>query len=283
MHTEKNILLEGSHGKTILADIFYTDTEEKKPVVIYAHGINGFKDWGNFDLIARQFADAGFVFIKFNFSHNGTTPEHPDEFHDLEAYGNDNYIIQLDDLKSVIDWTVNENNEHNKHIDEHKLFLLGHSKGGGIVLLKAAEDIRVKGVVTWASVSECNTPWGNWPEEKMNQWKVDGVQYLENKRTGQQMPLYYQLYETYQEHIHRLDIEEAVKSLKIPLLICHGKDDPAVSVDKAYELHHWYPDAELFLVSSDHVFGRKHPWQEEWLPEPMQEVVDKSVSFLKTL
>lgn len=280
MEVKKNILLEGQHGNPILTDIFYNKSEEPQPVVIYAHGINGFKDWGNFDLIAKQFAEAGFIFVKFNFSHNGTTPAQPHEFADLEAYGNDNYTIQLDDLKSVIDWVAGDN-KHKEYIDIEKIYLLGHSKGGGIVLLKAAEDIRIRGVVTWAAVSECKTPWGSWPEEKMKQWKKEGVQYLENKRTKQQLPLYYQLYENYSAHMHRLDIEEAVKSLDIPMLICHSTEDPAVPVQKAYDLHHWNPSAEIYTVDSDHVFGRSHPWEHDYLPEPMQKVVDKTIQFLQ--
>src|ERR1044072_3126542 len=97
----KDIQLEGSHVKPILTDIFYDENAAQKPVVIYAHGFNGFKDWGNFDLIAKQFAAAGFVFIQFNFSHNGTTVEQPEDFADLEAYGNNNYTKELDDLSTV--------------------------------------------------------------------------------------------------------------------------------------------------------------------------------------
>lgn len=278
MFSTKNIQLKGLHGKPILTDVFYTE-KNNCPVVIYAHGINGFKDWGNFDLIAKQFAEAGFVFIKFNFSHNGTTPDTPEDFTDLEAYGNDNYTIQLDDLKVVIDWVCDENNEFAEAINTHTINLIGHSKGGGMVLLKAAEDIRVKSVATWAAVSECKTPWKSWSKEKMEEWQHTGVQYLVNGRTKQNMPLYYQLYQNYIEHEHRLSIEEAVKALKIPLLICHGTEDPAVPIEQAYELHHWKPDAELFTVESDHVFGRKHPWHEDALPQPAQDVVDKTLSF----
>lgn len=282
MQINKNFQIQGQHGKPILTDIFYTKSEAPLPIIIYTHGINGFKDWGNFDLIAKQFAEAGFAFVKFNFSHNGTTPEHPEDFADLEAYGNDNYTIQLDDLKAVIDWACDEQNEHSSYLNTDKIYLLGHSKGGCVVLVKAAEDIRVKGIVTWAAANECKTPWGNWPEEKMNDWKEKGVQYLENKRTHQQLPLYYQLYENYMEHQHRLNTEAAVRSLKIPMLICHGSDDPAVPIEKAYELHHWNPDAELFILPRDHVFGRKHPWERDDLPEPMQKVIDKTASFLKS-
>lgn len=282
MTISKNILLPGSDGKPIALDIFYQGTKAN-PVVIYAHGFNGFKDWGHFDIIARQFAEAGFTFIKFNFSHNGTTPADPENFVDLEAYGNNNYTKELYDLQVVINWAVDRNHPHAAAIDVSQLYLIGHSRGGGIVLLKAAEEDRVKGVATWASVSECKTPWGKWDEQKLEQWKANGVDYTMNSRTKQQMPVYYQLYLDYQNHQERLDIEGAVKRLKVPILICHGTQDEAVPVEKAYEIHKAAAHSELFLLDSDHVFGRKHPWTEPTLPDAMQQVVDKTISFFKAL
>lgn len=103
MHIHKNIHLNGSRGKPMLTDLFFTEGKSK-PVVIYSHGFNGFKDWGNFDLIAKQFASAGFVIIKFNFSHNGTTIDAPEDFKDLNAFAENNYTKELDDLNYVIDW-----------------------------------------------------------------------------------------------------------------------------------------------------------------------------------
>lgn len=273
----KDIQVSGSEHRPMLTDIFYTGKTEGKDVVIYAHGFNGFKDWGNFDIIAKQFADAGFVFVKFNFSHNGTTVNQPEDFADLEAYGNNNYTKELDDLGAIIDWV------DDKSTGIKNIYLLGHSRGGGIALLKAAEDKRVKGAVTWASVSECKTPWGSWDLEKMEEWEETGVQYYTNARTKQKMPLYYQLYKNYLQNQMRLNIERAIKSLEIPVLICHGSADPAVPVQKAYNLHEWQPSSELFIVDSDHVFGRKHPWEEETLPEAMQEVVDRSIGFLNRI
>ncbi|HTN47049.1 MAG TPA: dienelactone hydrolase family protein [Flavipsychrobacter sp.] len=278
MNINKNIKIHGARGKALLVDLFFLHTSEKKPVVIYSHGFNGFKDWGNFDLIAKQFASAGFVFVKFNFSHNGTTVEQPEEFADLNAYSENNYTTELEDLKLVIDWLVN-GNEYEAQMDTSRLGLLGHSLGGGISILKAHEDERVKALVTWASVAECNTPWGSWSSEKIKAWIDTGVQYVTNSRTRQELPLKYQLFEDYQHHAAQLNIEQAVKNLKVPFLICHGTKDTSVSVEKAHLLREWSDDAELFLVESDHVFGRKHPWTEVLLPGAMQAVTEKTIDF----
>jgi uncharacterized protein len=280
LHCIKNILLTGAFNKPIALDLFFKEDGVQKPVVIYAHGFNGFKDWGNFDLVAQQFAAAGFVFLKFNFSHNGTTTTHPEDFADLDAFGNNNYSKQLTDISLVTDWLCNTGNAYQAAIDRNQIYLIGHSMGGGICILHAANDNRIKKIITWASISECKTPWGNWPTNKMKEWKTSGVQYYTNSRTQQQLPLYYQLYEDYIQNTDGLDIEKAIKNLSIPILLCQGTLDTAVPLQKALDLKSWQPSAQLFTVESDHVFGRTHPWKYDHLPSAMQEVVEKSIQFL---
>jgi dienelactone hydrolase len=265
----------------MLLDIFFNDDAFAKPIVIYVHGFNGFKDWGNFDLIAKEFAASGFVFIKMNLSHNGTTPDFPEAFADLEAYGNNNYSKELFDVEQIIQWVVDEKNGYKNQFDINQISLIGHSRGGGIAILKTSEDERINSLITWASVDECKSPWNHWSNEKMNEWQETGVQYITNKRTHQQMPLYYQLYKNYRDNQERLDIEKNIRKINIPILICHGTKDEAVPLHAAQKLKEWQPKAQLFLVESDHVFGRKHPWIETTLPPAMQAIVDQSILFLK--
>lgn len=280
MHCIKNILIPGVDQKPVAIDIFFENHKKQKPVVIYAHGFNGFKDWGNFDLVAKKFAAAGYVFLKFNFSHNGTSPEHPEEFVDLEAFGKNNYTKELEDLRLVIDWVCDPVNAYHPVIDSSHIYLIGHSMGGGISILQSANDDRVKKLITWAGINECKTPWGSWPPGKMKEWKETGVQYYANSRTKQQMPMYYQLYEDYIQNQDMLDIQKAITGLQIPILICHGTLDTAVPVEKAYVLQSWQPAATLFTVESDHVFGRSHPWTSNELPSAMEAVVKESLQFL---
>ncbi|MGI8599780.1 MAG: alpha/beta hydrolase family protein [Chitinophagaceae bacterium] len=276
----KNQIIPGYNNKPMAVDIFYKN-QKKLPVVIYHHGFNGFKDWANFDLIASQFAEAGFVFVKFNTSHNGTTPQHPEDFVDLDAFGNNNYTKELFDLDQIIKWICETTNPHEPVLDLNNIFLIGHSRGGGVAILKTAEDKRIKKLVTWASVAESKTPWGNWTKEKMEDWKQKGVAYYANSRTNQQMPLYYQLYLDHETYSERLDIAKAARSITIPWLICHGTKDDAVPVEQAHLLKEAALHAELFLVESDHVFDRKHPWEEENLPFAMEQIVEKTIHFFQ--
>lgn len=282
MQSIKNISVIGSNGRAMGMDIFYKETDGKCPVVIYVHGFNGFKDWANFDLIATEFAQAGFFFVKMNLSHNGTSLDQPEDFVDLEAFGNNNYSKELYDVGVIIDWVCDEKNAYKDFFNASQINLIGHSRGGGIAILKAYQDSRIHSLITWASVAECKTPWGNMSANKLANWKESGAIYYTNKRTQQQLPLYYQLYEDYLFHEKQLNIQVAIASLKIPVLICHGTNDEAVPFENAKKLKSWKQNAQLFSVNSDHVFGRKHPNTDNNIPVPMKEVILESIKFLNS-
>lgn len=277
MRKTGNILIPGLHGKPILVDATYTETARPKPVVVFSHGFKGFKDWGHFNLVAEAFAQAGFVFVKFNFSHNGTTPEQPTDFADLEAFGHNNFSIELDDLGTVIDWALSDRTLSTE-IDPQRLYLLGHSRGGGISILKAGEDARVKKLVTWASVAEFGR---FWEPEVVAQWKQEGVMYIDNSRTKQRMPMHYSSYENFYANQQRLDIPAAMERLAIPSLIVHGTADVVVDYTAAETLAALNPKASLLPIpGADHTFGARHPWAQGILPEPSGSVVRATVGFL---
>jgi dienelactone hydrolase len=280
---KSEIIINGAAGKPILIDITYDGNKGQCPVILYVHGFNGFKDWGNFDLIAKDFVDAGFTFVKFNFSHNGTSPDAPQDFVDLDAFAENNYTKELEDLDKVMDWIMDKGNAFAAFMQPENLGLIGHSMGGGISIIKTAEDPRIKALVTWASIAQCKTPWGSWTDEKMQEWKDKGVAYYFNGRTQQNMPMHYQLFKDFKHHAERLDIPSAASKIDVPFLICHGSEDTSVNQDNANDIHKASKGSQIFIVPSDHVFGRKHPWAEKSLPPIMKQVVDKNILFFSNL
>ncbi len=276
----KNLSIEGSKHRPILLDTFYFEDQKPKPIVIFSHGFKGFKDWGHFNLMANLFAESGFVFVKFNFSYNGTTPANPLEFDDLDAFGENNYEIELNDLEKVIDWTLGYE-PFKKETAPSKIYLIGHSRGGGISVLKAGEDPRVKKLVTWASVSDIVN---RNKQSTITDWKETGVVHTFNARTKQQMPLYYQFYETILQNKKRLNILKTSSLLNIPFLIIHGTNDEAVSPNDAIELHKSCKHSQLFLIEgAGHTFEAKHPFTSNIFPANAKLVIEKTIKFLKNL
>lgn len=279
MQKIKNIEIEGKHKRPILLDLFYMETGVPKDVVIFCHGYKGYKDWGAWDLVAEQFAKNNFAFLKMNFSHNGGTPEQPIDFPDLEAFGNNNFLIELDDLNSVINF-VHANNPYQKELNANNTSLIGHSRGGGIVVLKAGSDQRVHKIITWAGVSDFGS---RFPKgETLELWKENGVAYISNARTKQQMPHYYQFYKSFKDNESRLTISTAAKQLNIPYLVIHGNNDETVSVEEAQNLASWNSRAELQIIEgANHTFGSAQPFAEPKLPVHLSVAVENSINFLK--
>lgn len=271
---KKNIIIENPATKSFLADAYFKETLEKLPLVVFAHGYKGYKDWGAWDLMGEKFAEAGFYFVKFNFSHNGTTIEIPKEFGNLEAFGMNNFSKEMSDFKAVLDYFLKD-----KNVETENVSIIGHSRGGGIAVIEAFEDDRVKNLITFAGVSNFKYRFPR--DERFEKWKNDGVMYSENMRTHQQMPHYFQYYEDFVENEDRFTIQRAAQNLKKPYLIVQGTNDDAVKDKEAFLLHEWCRNSELLIVeNANHVFGSKEPWTSNELPKDLGMVINHTVDFI---
>ncbi|MDF7810568.1 dienelactone hydrolase family protein [Hymenobacter sp. YC55] len=275
-------LTSSRHSRPFTADARYLPDGQPKPVIVFVHGFKGFKDWGHFNLLADYFAQQGFVFVKLNLSHNGLVVGGTGDLEDLEAFGQNNFSLELDDIGTLLD-TLEQPSQTGipaVETDLARLALIGHSRGGGLVLLKAAEDPRVQAVATWAGINNINP---GWSDELMQHWQQQGVYHVENSRTKQQLPLYYQIVEDYHANRLRLDIPHSVRrKLHKPLLVLHGDQDETVPVQRAHELKSWKPEAELLILPNiTHNFGGAHPWTLKELPADAKQAADATVEFFR--
>ena len=269
---QKNIILKSE--KEFLADAFFRESEDILPLLIFVHGYKGYKDWGAYELMGERFAEAGFYFVKFNMSHNGTTVEDTNNFGDLESFGQNNYSKELNDLEVVIDYFKNQ-----KEVDSYNITLLGHSRGGGISIIKASENKNISQLMTLASVSTLE----RFPkDEAFENWRKDGVYFIENARTKQQLPHYFQFFEDYENNKERFEVENSCKNLTIPSLFIHGSADEAVESKHSENLHHWTKDSQFKIIeNAGHTFGAKEPWESDSLPKELSEAVEICIDFLK--
>ena len=271
----KNLVINSIRNKKITIDINFAKSKNK-PLVIFSHGFKGFKDWGPFNFISNEFALSGLNFLKFNFSHNGISVNDLQNFSDLTAFGNNNISIELEDLESVINWSRNNLSEK---VDLNQIYLLGHSRGGGISILKASSNFSIKKLASWASICDFERRIEN---DRVNYWKKRGVVYVFNSRTNQQMPLYYQFYEDYISNKSLFSIPNACRALNIPSLIVHGDKDQTVNFNEAEELHKNISNSILINIkNADHVFNTKHPFNEKLISNEIKKVIADTISFFK--
>lgn len=239
------------------------------------HGYKGYKDWGAWNLLEEGFVKAGFGIVKFNVSHNGGTVDDPIDFPDLVAFGHNRYTYELKDLEVIV-------NETNRIIKEElqlqiPIYLLGHSRGGGVCILYAAKDSRIKKLISLAGISNIESRWPD--EEGLKKWQEEGVMYVPNARTNQNMPHFYGFYQDYVEHREELDIEAAARSLKIPFLQIHGDMDEAVSISEGQQLAKWTRTRVFIVKGAGHTFETSHPWNKDELPYEMKKVLDEGIRF----
>ncbi len=275
----RNIGITGANNKTILVDAFYEDARKHQPIVLFAHGFKGFKDWGTFDMIGERFVEAGFGFIKFNFSHNGVRPDAPYEITDKETFGQNNFSKELADLEAILDWIQHTNLIPEEILNHSDLNLIGHSRGGSIILIKAAEDFRVKRAVCWSAPAELEA---RWTKEEYDQWRHQGVFYVVNGRNGEYLPLYWQLAEDMKANQERLNIKRAIENMDKPFMVAHGTEDEAVPQEEALKLKRWNANVKLELIpGASHTYGGYHPYEADHLPQTLRHLLKASFRFIE--
>ncbi|MCB9232196.1 MAG: prolyl oligopeptidase family serine peptidase [Bacteroidia bacterium] len=230
--------------------------KEGRPLLIYVHGFKGFKDWGFIPFAGEFFAEKGYHFLTFNFSHNGVG-EDLLEFTELDKFRNNTYSMELNETLEVAEMAALQGINGSQPFEQ--IGLIGHSRGGGIALLAASESPYIKAVTTWAAVSGFNLP----SLAVVDRWRKTGSLEVINSRTGQVFHMGLDILADVENNAARLDVGAAVARCKKPICIIHGDEDTSVPIShasKIYEADEW-GKVELHIISgADHVFGVKHPF-----------------------
>jgi dienelactone hydrolase len=246
--------LSGALGP-ILIDVRSAGRSSSRPAVVVTHGFKGFKDWGMFPHLAERLARAGFTAVTLNLSGSGV--DDAGEFSLPERFGHNTFSAELQDLGQVIDSLM----AGALGVPApSSLGLVGHSRGGGIAVLQAAEDSRVRALVTWAAISGVE----RWTAEQRNAWRNAGRTEIKNARTGQILALYTDVLDDIEQHTESLDIPAAATRIRIPWLIVHGTADESVPFSEAEVLKTASRRKQTRLLPIEgggHTFGATHPWR----------------------
>ncbi len=274
----KSFEIVGTSGLPITFDFHFGNQKQKGPVIIFLHGFKGFKDWGHWPLLAKELSDVDFHVLRMNFSHNGVTPQTPNNFSDLEAFGNNTFSIEAQDVQDVLNFIENEQSL-SSHIDFNQINLLAHSRGGAIALVTANEDPRVSRVATLSGVGNLV----RYSEKELAYWKDKGVCHIMNGRTQQEMPLYFSLAQDYLDNEKRFAPHLTVQNIKQPYLIIHAEKDETVLLSEAEKLNELGTTSQLVVIeNANHSFGGGHPFSDSSLPLATQKSVFHLIDFFKS-
>jgi uncharacterized protein len=264
--------LSGTLGE-ILVDVRAGGHGSPRPAVVVVPGFKGFKDWGMFPPFAERLARAGISAVSVNLSGSGV--DDAGDFTLIDRFGHNTYSAELDDALQVVDALVRG---ALGVAPPSSIGLVGHSRGGGIGVLAAAEDRRIAALATWAAISSVE----RWSPAEQRAWREAGMKEIVNTRTGQRLPLYPDVLDDIERHAgDRLNILAAAERLAIPWLIVHGAEDESVSPLEGEALHAAGRSDRVRHVpvhGAGHTFGAVHPWRGE--TPAFRLVADETLGFL---
>jgi uncharacterized protein len=271
--------LKNKFGERINADFRYSrDSETKNPVLIFCHGLKGFKDWGCFPYILESVAEEEMFTVSFNFSYNGVgfTGQDEQEFKHLDLFAKNTISRELDDLESVIEFLFQEQGKYN--YDLTRIYLMGHSRGGGVAIIKTAENRKIKKLITLASVSTFD----RYTERAKKLWKEKGYIETLNSRTNQLMRFNYTYLQDIEKNKRRFDLPKAMSKIKVPVLIIHGAMDVSVDFSESQVLYN-HSNKNLSRLeiyeNTNHTFGAEHPFKAT--SPTIETLINNIINFLK--
>ena len=259
--------LEGAAGRTIRGEVRVVPGARASVVLV--HGFKGFTRFAFFPYLADRLAAAGLTTVSFNASGSGVGPD-MESFSDPAAFEENTYTRELHDLGIVLG-----EGERRGWITQRR-GLFGHSRGGGIAILRAGRDVHVHALVTWSAISTVK----RWPTDVADAWRQRGWLDVENSRTKQVFRLRPAVLEEATQHGDgMLDVARAAEMLLCPWLIVHGDADETVLIGEGEALARAAgPNAELLRIAGGtHTFNVAHGMT---TPSPqLREATDRTVRF----
>jgi alpha-beta hydrolase superfamily lysophospholipase len=257
--------LPGSDGLPIRGTT-HAPEGDPRAVVLIVHGYLGYKEYGMFPWLASRLCGSGHIVHRINLSHSGM--DHGAGPFDEAVFARDTWSRGIEDIALLLE-----------AIDRGQLagqdcgaVLLGHSRGGAGCLLATGRHggeeafARVVGIVSMSSPAALMQI----TEEDAERMLAEGSMPLASSRTGQTLRVGAAWLQEQRDDPEAHDLLAQVATLKVPVGLLHGADDPTVSAKDAVTIAQANPPrVRVHIVDGgDHVFNTPNPFDPHGDPSP---------------
>ncbi len=270
--------IAGSGGLTVRGDLHVPAGSGPHPVVVGIHGFKGFRNWGFWPHVAAGLAEGGVACVRFDASHNGVGPGGL-EFDEPELFELNTLAREEEDLTALLAWVRSGCGGAGGSIDAARLGLLGHSRGGGLAVIRAAADPAVRATVALAPI--CTTL--RFPPELLDRGRRDGFLPIVNTRTGEVQRFGRDALAELDARtdLHDIATHHAAR-ITTPLLVCHGTGDTSVPADEGRRIARAAPAGRFEpFDGADHVLDCRHPWA--GTTPHLERFLDLVTAFFRTM
>ncbi|BBN05237.1 uncharacterized protein MPTK1_3g11480 [Marchantia polymorpha subsp. ruderalis] len=220
----KNVTIINQDGEKLVGVI---DDTGSKELCVLCHGFRSSKKSTTLGVVASTLVTAGFSSFRFDFSGNG---ESEGEF----AYGN--YWKEVEDLRAVIEYWRSQGREITA--------IIGHSKGGNVVLLYASKYGDVSTVVNVSGRFDLNIgQLERFGEAGMKTLEQEGFLDVKDKAGNVE----YRVTLKSLEDRLSTDMDGASKAISkdCRVLTVHGSQDEIVKIENAHDFAKRIPNHTL--------------------------------------
>jgi len=218
---------------------------DNPPLIILCHGFTGHKNcYREFVELSRDLCEEGFAVYRFDFRGSGESTR---DFQELK------HSTMLEDLESVV-----SEFENNEEVGD-EILLIGHSQGGFIAKLFAAENNdRIQGLISWMGRAYDIEDW--WAERYQNEMQKRGFIYANGVK----------IKEEYYQDSKKYSIEEAFDKIKVPVQLIYGTHDYTVPLDEGEHANENIDSSNLEVIE-----GLNHDLNQT------EELYSKTLEFLE--
>jgi len=182
--------------------------------------------------ICKKIAAKGFSALRFDFSGNGQSQG---------DFSQSSYTKHIKEMKQAVSFLSD--------MGISRFGLGGHSMGAAIAIFTALQTENITGVCTLAGRLGSSDLSSIFTKEQLNQLQQSGI--MSFKSRGRSL----QLSESFFSDMQQYNLPDALKSLKIPLMVVHGDQDEIISVQNAFQAKELKPDLTLEIIpGADHMF-----------------------------